>query len=295
MTATPTDDPPVRLAVDDDGVATITLCRPEKRNAQDTAFIYAFSELMDLAARSSAVKVIRLRAEGPHFSAGHDLSEADPYGSMKGHIQGTWADNCGAGVEPQMARERELYLDLCERWRNIPKPTIAQVHGACIAGGLMLAWPCDIIVASDDAVFQDNTIDMGVGGVEYFVHLWELGHRKSREYLFTGDTFGAAEAHRLGMVNHVVPRAELDGFGLDLARRIAAKPLFALKLAKEAINAAQDAQGRQQALRTAFALHQLAHGHNLAVHGLLIDPGRLKPGIVDKSRAAISGKPDTGR
>jgi enoyl-CoA hydratase len=98
---------------------------------------------------------------------------------------GTW---CGFGCEGaagRMAIEKELYLGLSERWRNIPKPTIAEVQGKVIAGGLMLVWPCDLIVASEDAQFADNTVAMGIAGAEFFNHPWELGARKAKEMLFT--------------------------------------------------------------------------------------------------------------
>src|SRR5690606_34992544 len=101
---------------------------------------------------------------------------------------------------------------------------------------------------------------------------WELGPRKAKEMLFTSDFFSASEAHRLGMVNHVVANDALTAFTLDLAVKIAQKPLFALKLAKESVNAAEDAQGRHSAMNTAFALHQLGHSHNMQIFGLPIDP-----------------------
>ena len=171
-----------------------------------------------------------------------------------------------------MAREKELYQGLSERWRNLAKPTIAEVQGKCISGGLMLIWPCDLIVASDDATFADNTVTMGMTGVEYFGHPWELGARKAKELLFTADFISAQEARDLGMVNQVVPKEELTSFTLELANRIARKPLFALKLAKEAVNAMQDAQGRTSAMATAFAIHQLGHSHNMQLFGMPIDP-----------------------
>lgn len=143
----------------------------------------------------------------------------------------------------------------------------------------MLVWPCDIIVASEDALFQDNTVALGVNGAEFFAHPWEVGVRRAKEMLFTSDWLDAAEAHRLGMVNHVAPAAQLGDFTLELAARIARKPLFALKLAKESVNAAQDAQGRNAAMQTAFALHQLAHSHNMQVHGMLVDPAGLAPSV----------------
>ncbi len=268
-------------------IVRIVLNRPEARNAQDTRLLYELNDAFDKAAQDDAVKVIILSGDGPHFSSGHDLRETDGRENIKEfRTVGTWCGFQCVGAEAQMAREKEIYIGFSERWRNIPKPTIAQVHGKCIAGGLMLIWPCDIIVASEDAQFQDNTVAMGVGGVEYFGHPWEVGPRKAKEMLFTSDWLSAREAHQLGMVNHVVPTDQLSDYVLDLATRIAQKPLFALKLAKEAVNAAEDAQGRISSMQTAFALHQLAHSHNMQVHGMPIDPAGLSPAV--KGRGARS-------
>ena len=189
---------------------------------------------------------------------------------------GTWCGFGCAGAEAQMAREKEIYIGFSERWRNIPKPTIAEVQGKVIAGGLMLVWPCDMVVAASNAEFIDNTVAMGVCGAEFFNHPWEVGIRKAKEMLFTSDAVSAAEAKSLGMVNHVVDPDELTEFTMALAARIAEKPLFALKLTKEAVNAAQDAQGRSSAMQTSFALHQVCHSHNMQVHGMLIDPAFLQ-------------------
>ncbi|MGY0499346.1 enoyl-CoA hydratase [Nocardia sp. FBN12] len=259
-------------------VAQITLAKPETRNAQDTELLYDLNAAFDRAAQDDDVSVIVLAAEGPHFSSGHDLREQDYPAAMAAHeTVGTWCGFGCAGAEGHMAREKEIYLGFSERWRNIPKPTIAAVHGKVIAGGLMLAWPCDLIIAADDTQFIDNTVAMGVNGVEFFHHPWELGVRRAKEMLFTSDVVTAADAFRLGMINRVVPRAELEDTALELAERIARMPLFALKLTKESINAAQDAQGRPQALQTSFALHQLAHTHNRVRFGDLIDPRFARP------------------
>ena len=270
--------PPVVYSVIEPGIARIVLNRPEARNAQDTGLLYALNDAFDQAARDGDVKVIILAAAGPHFSSGHDLREGGTIAEQMAPFDpvGTWCGFGCAGAEGRMAREKEIYLGLSERWRNIPKPTIAQVQGKCIAGGLMLAWPCDLIVAADDAAFCDNTVGMGVAGVEYFAHPWEMGPRKAKELLFTADWLGAEEARALGMVNQVVPAAQLSEYTLALASRIAAKPMFALRMAKEAVNAAEDAQGRVGAMQTAFALHQLAHSHNMQVHGMPVDPGGLQ-------------------
>jgi enoyl-CoA hydratase len=192
---------------------------------------------------------------------------------------GNWGGFAEPNAHGRFAREQEIYLQITRRWRNLAKPTIAEVHGKCIAGGLMLAWACDLIVASDDAEFCDPVVAMGVCGVEWFVHPWELGPRKAKEMLFTSDVWSAAEAHRLGMVNHVVPRPELSSFIMALAQKIAAKPSFALKLTKEAVNRSVDVMGQPAAIEQAFALHQLCHAHNLQEFGMVVDPAGLHPSV----------------
>lgn len=259
-------------------VARIVLNRVQTRNSQDTHFLYELNDAFDMAAQDDSIKVIVLAANGPHFSSGHDLRERNGAEAMRAHkMVGTWCGFSCAGAEAQMSREKELYIGLSERWRNIPKPTIAAVQGRCIMGGLMLIWPCDIIIASEDAQFVDHAVSFGVGGVEYFAHPWEMGARKAKEFLFTGEWMTAAEAWRLGMVNHVVPLDHLQEAALTMARKIATKPLFALKLAKESVNAMEDVQGRTNAMQTSFALHQLAHTHNLKLFNMLMDPSGLPP------------------
>ncbi|MGH7803786.1 MAG: enoyl-CoA hydratase [Candidatus Binatia bacterium] len=266
-----------------EGIARIVLNRPEARNAQDTRFLYELNDALDEAAHDPTVKVIILAANGPDFSSGHDLRE-------RGHLETqdefrpvtTQAGYHAPGAEGRMAREEEVYLGFCERWRTIPKPTIAAVQGRCISGGLMLCWPMDLIVASDDAQFSDVVVAMGIIGVEYFAHPWEVGVRKAKEMLFTGRPISAEEARMLGMVNQVVPRAELAERTLALAQEIATKPAFALKSVKQAVNAAEDAQGRHVAFQTAFAIHHLNHSHAMEVFGLPVDPSGIH-GSVKKS------------
>lgn len=268
------------------GVARIVLARAETRNAQDRAMLYEIDAAYAEAMRDDAVRVVVLAADGPHFSSGHDLrdraslDEFDTVGAVGGFDL--------PGAEGYMAQEQEIYLGFCWRWRNLPKPTIAQVQGKVIAGGLMLAWPCDLIVASDDAEFSDPVVAFGINGHEYFVHTWELGARKAKEMLFTGTALGAAEAHRLGMVNHVVPRAELESFTLALAEKIATRPSIGLKLAKMSVNQSLDAQGQWTAVQAAFTLHHLGHTHNRVVHGMLIDPAGA--GVI-RREAKATGRP----
>ncbi len=189
--------------------------------------------------------MIVLAGAGAHFCAGHDIGtpgrDVDQSFDRKAVL---WWDHVGKpGADGRYAREMEVYLGMCRRWREMPKPSIAMVQGACIAGGLMLAWVCDLIVASDDAFFADPVVRMGIPGVEYFAHPWVLGPRFAKEVLFTGDRFGAERAYELGMVNRVVPRAELAEATFALAGRIAAMPPFGLALAKRAVNQCEDQMG----------------------------------------------------
>jgi enoyl-CoA hydratase len=270
-------------------VARITLNRPAQANSQDTRLLYQLNDAFDRAAHDENVHVIVLAGNGKHFSAGHDLLEQDRYGTMANYR--TVFPVCGFscdGAAPQMAREEEIYIGFSERWRNIPKPTIAAVQGRCVAGGLMLIWPCDIIIAADDTLFSDPTINIGVCGHEYFTHVWELGARKAKEMLFTADEWTAQQAHDWGMVNKVVPRDQLMTATLEMATRIAKKPPFAIKLAKKAINGSLDAQGRDIAMQNAFHLHQLAHTHNLKLYDTIIDPSGI-PEAVRKNMKPQAG------
>jgi len=205
----------------------------------------------------------------PHFSAGHDIGtperDVDTSFDRKAVL---WWDHVGkAGAENRLARESEVYLGMCRRWRAIPKPTVAMVQGACVAGGLMLAWCCDLVIAADDAFFADPVVRMGIPGVEYFAHPWVMGPRFAKEFLFLGDRVPAGRALELGMVNRVVPRADLEPSTMDIARRIATMPRLGLALAKKAVNQAEDLMGLHSGLDAAFGWHHLAHAHNAEVSG----------------------------
>ncbi len=244
--------------------AVITLNRPRYRNAQNSAVTYALDAAFTRAVNDDDVAVLVLAGEGDHFCAGHDIGT--PGRDIDVSFERTaimWWDHVGKqGADNRYAREMEVYLGMCRRWREIPKPLIAMVQGACIAGGLMLAWVCDLIVASDDAFFADPVVRMGIPGVEYFAHPWVLGPRFAKEMLFTGDRFDASRAYQLGMVSRVVPRAELAEVTLALADRIADMPAFGLALAKRAVNQCEDQMGMRNGMDSVFGLHHVAHAHN---------------------------------
>lgn len=252
------------------GVARIVLAREDARNAQDKQMTYELNEAFDLAAQDDEANVIVLAADGPHFSSGHDLRDRSQMSDFE--TVSNWGGFTLPGAEGYMAQEQEIYLGMCWRWRNLPKPIIAEVQGKVIAGGLMLVWVCDLIIASEDSSFSDPVVAFGVNGVEYFAHPWEVGVRKAKEMLFTGEPLSAEEAKSLGMVNHVVPRDELAQFTTDMAEHIAQRPSMGLKLAKQSVNQMQDSQGLWTALQAAMSLQQLGHSHNNQVHGMGVDP-----------------------
>lgn len=257
-----------------DGVARVTLARPEAANAQDYTMLSEINEAFDRAVRDTDVRVIVLAADGKHFSSGHDLRSRDDINDLP--TIGVQCHFDAEGAEGYMAREAEMYVGLCLRWRNISKPTIASVQGKVIAGGLMLVWPMDLIVCSEDATFSDPVVAFGVNGHEYFVHPFEAGARLAKEMLFTGRAITAHEALAHGMVNKVVPRADLERETIAMAAHIAKRPMFGLTLAKQSVNNALDAMGMQTALQSAFALHHVGHSHNRLKYGSLVDPSGVQ-------------------
>jgi enoyl-CoA hydratase len=242
----------------DDGVALITLKRPEVGNAQNPALLAELDEAWTSAAGDDGVRVIVVKADGKHFSAGHDLNPIERGAEYGGEEQ---------GIAPAYAWERRVYFGYTRRWRDIPKPSIAAVQGGCVGAGLMLCWPCDLILASDDAFFSDPVIKLGIAGVEYHGHTWEWGPRKAKEMLFTGRRMTAAEAHDLGMVTRVVKREHLHDEALSLAREISQMDPFGLAQIKRAVNHTVDVQGQHVALQAAFDIHWLGHSHALSRTG----------------------------
>ncbi|MEU1429564.1 enoyl-CoA hydratase [Nocardia sp. NPDC005746] len=248
-------------------IAVVTLNRPDFRNAQNSVMTYALDAAFTRAVEDAEVKVIVLAGAGKHFSAGHDIGTQgrDHHISYENQAVMWWDHVDRPGGDQRFARESEVYLGMCRRWREIPKPTIAMVQGACIAGALMLAWACDMIVAAEDAFFSDPVVRMGIPGVEYFAHPWVLGPRRAKEVLFTGERFTAAQAYEWGMLNRVVPREELEAQTFALAEKIAEMPQFGLALTKKAVNQCEDLMGMRAGMDSVFGLHHFAHAHNAEV------------------------------
>jgi enoyl-CoA hydratase len=237
----------------DGAVATITMNRPEQANAQSMQMLAEIDTAFSLALDDDDVRVVILAANGKHFSSGHDLKElvgpeADPELTAR-----------RSTAEGKFRHERSVYFDNCVRIYDFPKPTIAAVQGKCIAAGLMLAAMCDLIVAADDAVFQNPVARMSGAGVELLVEPWELGIRKAKEFLLTGDTIDANEAWRLGMVNKVVPREALLDATRELAGKIALVPPVTAERIKDSINQTFEFMGKRNSWNFHFMAHHFTH------------------------------------
>jgi enoyl-CoA hydratase len=250
-------------------VGIVTLNRPEAANAQNERLLYALDAALMQGVEDDEVAAIVLCGAGKHFSSGHDMRQSQDPWVRDVDRKMPWYDWRGKPItESFYAREQEVFLGFCRRWRDIPKPTIAAVQGACIAGGLMLAWICDLIVASEDAYFADPVVTMGVPGVEYFAHPFEMPTRIAREFLMLGERMPAQRAYEVGMVNRVVPRERLFDEALAIGERLAERPRFALALTKQAFNFIDDVQGRRTGMEGVFAMHHLAHAHNNIQQGM---------------------------
>jgi enoyl-CoA hydratase len=243
-------------------VATITMNRPEMANAQDTRLIDEMDDAFDQADADDSVRVVILAGAGKHFSSGHDLkaligdSEPDKWRLMRETPEG------------KMYHEKVMYYDRCKRIHDFRKPTIAAVQGSCVAAGLMLACMCDLIVAADDAAFSNPVLRMTGAGVELLVEPWELGIRKAKEFLWTGDIIDAHEAWRLGLVNQVVPRDQLVERAHQLAERISLVPPATAQLVKDTLNHTGELMGKSASWKYHFMAHHWMHNTATAAQAL---------------------------
>lgn len=269
--------------VDDGRIVRIILNRAEARNAQHRGLLVELDEAFMRAERDDTVRVVILSGDGPMFSSGHDLGSAEmreeraPGPNQHPTFQCNGAT--GGPIESRYRQEQHYYFENTRRWRNLRKITIAQVHGKVLSAALMLAWACDFIVADSDTIFADVVATrLGMCGVEYFAHPWELGPRKAKELLLTGDYLTADDAHDIGMVSKVFSPEELADKTLTFARRIAEVPTVASLLVKDSVNQSVDAMGFHTALDGAFSIHQIAHAH----------------WIVESNGASVVGTPELG-
>ncbi|MEM7018150.1 MAG: enoyl-CoA hydratase-related protein [Pseudomonadota bacterium] len=226
-----------------DNIAKITVNRPDVMNVISRKVYSELDEAFTHAEENDDIKVIIVTGAGEHFGAGHDIGTQE----MRDELPDFPRDMSPMGTVKAM--DRGVYWRLHDRWRNIGKPTIAMIRGYCIMGSWMLAASCDLAMSSETALFADRSVRWGGAHHEYPTQFWELGIKKAKEYLWTGDFIEADEAHRLGMVNHVVPDDKLEESTLWLARRIAINSSYGLRLSKMSINQAADIMGQSAAVR----------------------------------------------
>jgi enoyl-CoA hydratase len=251
-----------------DHVAWVTMDRPDFNNAQNGQMTYALDDAFNRAVQDDDVRVIVLAGNGKHFSAGHDIGTPgrDLHKQFENRLM-VPPHVTKPAAELLYTREQEQYLGMCRRWRDIPKPTVAMVQGACIAGGLMLAWVCDLIIASEDAFFQDPVNRMGIPGVEYFAHAFELPPRVAKEFLLLGERMTAQRAQQFGMVNRIVSREDLRAEVASVAAKLAAQPRLGNWLTKQAVNHVEELRGKRSAMDAVFHMHHFAHAQNDLVQG----------------------------
>ncbi|MFV3126694.1 enoyl-CoA hydratase [Niveispirillum sp. KHB5.9] len=261
-------------------VARIVMNRPGRRNAQGITMTYELDAAFKRACHDDQINVIILAATGDHWNSGHDISGDEASMPAPDQVVGLWGDYSGKGWEGYYAREKEIYLEITERWRNAPKPVIAEIQGSVISGGIILTWMCDLIVCAEDARFRDATAaEMGIAGVEFWQHPYEMSVRQAKEWLMTGGWMSAQEAKQRGMINHVVPREQLTARTLELAQTIAARNPLTMKLVKQAMNFAQDQMGRKASVDYGFHLHQIGHMQAMLTSGLPIDIESMPPAM----------------
>ncbi len=250
----------VRYRVDA-GIAVITIDRPQAANAQNPQMLRELDQAWSESDRDPDVRVAVLQSEGKHFSAGHDMQGGGDPSLGPQRVDGALT------VDTYFDWEERGYLRYARRWRDLVKPSVAAVQGKCIAAGLMLCWPCDLIVAADNAQFSDPVGLMGMPGVEFFAHPWEFGPRRAKQILFTASSLSAEQAQECGMVNEVVPLDTLRQRVLSLAVEVAAMDPWAVRLAKRAVNSAVDAMGFSNSIVTNFDNHHLGHARAIASTG----------------------------
>jgi enoyl-CoA hydratase/carnithine racemase len=255
--------PLVTYAVDG-RVGLVTLNRPEKLNAISPELKKQLVERLHEADRDPATSVVILRAEGRSFSAGYDIGPSPARAARRGNAL-AWHESLADDVALEMTP-----------W-DMRKPVIASVQGHCLGGGCELAMLCDLTVAADDALFGEPEIrfsNVGPAMVMPFV----IGLKRAREILYLGDPIDAPTALAYGMVNRVVPRAELAEATLRLARRMALISPEALAATKLAVNRGADAAGFRNAIRAGLDVLAPLYAGRTEV-GMKFDEIREKDGL----------------
>lgn len=248
-------------------VARIVLNRPDRANTQSSGLVHDIDRCLDMANQDYDVKVLIIKANGKGFCAGHDIAPGfenlPEFSEALERQGGVWKAHT------------DLFLWPTVRLWEFPKPTIAQVHGYAIGGGTFYAFIPDITVASDDAYFQNPLVQgFAFPGGETMIEPWVfMNWKRASEYLYTAQTLSATEAHDLGLVNRVVPRADLDAEVEALAAQIARAPLSTLMATKALIRRAWEQMG--------LRLHWQMSNDLMAVVEHLSDAQQARQAIIE--------------
>jgi enoyl-CoA hydratase len=227
-------------------VARITLNRPDKLNALSYALVDALSDALSRAGRDEAVRVVVLQGAGRAFSAGYDLSE-----EVADQVQDSH------GWHQILEKDVAVTLQLL----RLPKPTIAAVHGYCLAGGCDLAMACDMILAAEGTRIGEPEIRYGSGPVTMLMPFL-IGQKHTNELLFTGDAIDAARAEQIGLINRVVAADQLAAAVDELVKKIAPTPVAVLRYTKLGLLRTYEAMGLSQAVNSNLDLSAILNGCN---------------------------------
>ena len=242
------ENDPVLLEKDIGPVRRLTLNRPASLNALSGELMDALDGAFEAAAADDEVRVVILRGAGRAFCAGYDLKQDAEEGTKD-----------AAEWYRELDRDTRRLLRILE----LPKPVVASVHSYCLAGGMDLMLACDLAVAAEDSVFGYVDIRFGSGIVSMFLP-WIVGVRAAKELVFTGeDRIPAAEAHRIGLVNRIVSRDELDDATMALAEEIAKNEPFVVRTMKASINRVWQLSGLRAALDANIELDVMIETANL--------------------------------
>ncbi|MGH8518862.1 MAG: enoyl-CoA hydratase/isomerase family protein, partial [Panacagrimonas sp.] len=267
------DEAPHLLTEVTDGILIATLNRPDKLNAISLDLKHALVAQLTEADRDPSTTVVVLRANGRSFGAGYDISPNPARAARKGNAL-AWHESLTDDIRLEMTP-----------W-DMRKPVIASVQGHCLGGSCELVMMCDITIAADDALFGEPEIrfsNVGPAMVMPFI----IGFKRAREILYMGDPIDAPTALAYGMVNRVVPRAELEQATMKFARRMAMMAPESLQATKLAINRGADAAGFRNAIRAGLDVLAPLYAATTEV-GKKFDEIREKEGLgaAQKWRAA---------
>ena len=229
-----------------DHIGKIIINRPEVRNAINSEMVRKLKVTLDEVSKDDDVRVVVISAAGNKaFSSGFDLKESieDPIVNV-----------------PDRRADTRMELDTWMMIYDMPKPVIAQVQGYCIGGGLHLALMCDLIIATDDALFGEPEVKYSYIP-DILIEPWKLPFNKARELLYLGEFMDAKELHTLGVVNRIYPFEKLEEETMKVAKKLAAMPQGTMKMLKYQINKTYEIMGIKNSMDFAAEMFNLARIH----------------------------------